>query len=74
MKKTLAAAPPGLSRILLTTSRYQVNVQRVHGNKNPMRDCLSRHALPDTFPEIIERLHSNVHMVYQQIPVTDRRL
>lgn len=35
---------------------------------------MARQALPDTCPEIIERLDSHVHTVYQQIPVTDRRL
>ena len=49
-KKPLNAAPPRLQRMLLTLTKYDMDVRYIPGKKQVILDCLSRAPLTDTEP------------------------
>ena len=74
MKKPLSAAPLRLQRMVLQLQKYDISVKHVSGKDIPVSDCLSRHSVKDTCPELIDGLNLHVHAVKQHLFVTDRRI
>lgn len=65
-RKPLTAAPPGLQRMLLQLQRYDFTIIHRAGKEIPVADTLSRKSLSD---------HDDmqVHMVYNNLPVSDSK-
>ena len=74
MKKPLSAVPPRLQQMMLQLQKYDISVKHVSGKDIPVSDCLSRHSVKDTCPELIDCLDLHVHAVKQHLFVTDRRI
>ena len=74
MRKSISAAPPRLSRMLLQLQKYSIDVIHKSGKDIPVSDFLLPSSLPYTFENLSAGLDSHVHAVLQQLFVTDKRL
>ena len=73
-RKSLHMAPPRLQRMLLSLSRYDINLIHVSGKDMPIADTLSRKFISDTYPDMIEELDEDVHAIISSYPVTDQKI
>lgn len=55
-------------------SKYQVTVHHVPEKNIPVSDCLSRHSVSETYPDVVKVLDLHVYTVKKQSFVTDQRL
>jgi len=75
-KKSLAAAPPRLQRMLLQLQKYDLHVVHVPGRNIPVADTLSRKFLPAE-PEdcdTSEDINAHVHSIIENLPITDGKM
>ena len=63
-----------LQRMILQLQRYNFKLVDVPGKQIPVADTLSRKYLPHTMPELSKGIEAQVHLVHENIQVSDRRL
>ena len=68
------SAPARLQRMLLMLQGYDIVLEHKPGTEIPLADTLSRHFLPDTYPELSEATNNHVNFVMKEIPVSDRKM
>ena len=73
-KKNIQTAPPRLQRMMLSLSRYDINLTYIPGKEIPLADTLSRKFLPDTCPDLIDGLDEHVHGIMSCIPVSNQKM
>ena len=71
-KKTLAAAPPRIARMLLRTQKYNATITYVPGKEHCLPDALSRNN--PCYGETIPGLEVSVHEVYQCVNASATRI
>nr|XP_023660029.1 uncharacterized protein K02A2.6-like [Paramormyrops kingsleyae] len=74
MKKSLAAAPPRLQRMILQLQRYDFTIIHKPGKDVPVADTLSRKSLTDQDDSLREGMDMQVHTVYSSLPVSNAKL
>lgn len=73
-KKTLAAAPPRLQRMILQLQRYEFTIRHRAGKDIPVADTLSRKPISDCDNSLSEGMDVHVHTVCSSLPVSDKKL
>ena len=74
-KKSLAAAPPRLQRMLLRLQQYSFHLQFKPGNEMVLADTLSQAYISDGGDHELEReLECAVHLIISTAPITDAKL
>ena len=76
MKKSLAAVPPQLQRMLLQLQKYSFDLKFRPGKEMVLADTLSRAYIPSnpTDNSLEEELECAVHLITDNAPISDARL
>ena len=74
LRKTLAAAPPRLQRMILQLQKYNIHIFHHPGKDIPVADTLSRKSIEHQDNSLKESMEAQVHTLISSIPVSNNKL